>query len=374
MTGLERNGFSSLVDKIECVFLSLTGRCQLSCPGCLFNCMQSDLFRSCGGGEEEGFPVSAYSFEKLLSEIKDMNISKLKFGYADEPLLHPEIADFAALANESGIDVGITTNGVALSPLLAEDLIQADVTSIIVSQGMVRSGSGVRGDCESINNVTKAEEGLDNILVARDKRLTKKKNTTKIFAAIVTESSLCDVTVDGSGFDEVSCFIRKWEGVVDGIIINSFLQRSQPLGGIVTRNPSTPLPSRKPCLSPFKELYLMHDGSTFCCVPAVVDWLWNKEAREKSGGYLSSLGSWKKASLRELAYNSRRKKLQHAHQEARFDDVDLCRNCMAWCQHYPKTERKGAVLMEETSFWTFRRIVEAPVAPKGNDRDFMRER
>jgi len=373
VTGSERNGFPSLADKIECLFLSLTGRCQLSCFGCLFNCTDTDLFRRADVGEKEGSPVSPHSFKQLISEMTEMNISKLKFGYADEPLLHTRIADFAALAYESGIDVGITTNGIDLTPSLSEDLIRAGVTSIIVSRGMVQSRSEVRSVDESIESVTKAEDGLKNLLVARDKFLKKKKNTTKVFTTIVTEGGLCEVTACDGGLDEVSHFIRKWEGSCDGIIVNSFLQRSEPLGGIVTRNPRIPLPSRKPCMSPFKELYLMHDSSTFCCVPAVVDCLRDKASRAEKSGHLWNLGSWKDVSLRELAGNLRRKKLQRVHQEERYDDVDLCHNCMAWCQHYPKTESKGNVLMEETSFWSFRRMMEAPDAPKGNDRDFMRE-
>ncbi len=338
---------------LECVFVSLTGDCRLSCPGCIFHDFSRDFIEPGRRGECDGIrPMPLDVFERLITEMRNMSVRKLKFGFGDEPLLHPDVARYAALAGESGLDVGVTTSARSLAGDVSRELLDAGVRSIIVSLNVTDYSSIISG-----GDNRWVLENLSGLLHARkDIACSGRRVPTRILVGVIARRGVA------KDIERLIKFMEDREMLFDGVIVNAFLERAAPGGGIMTRNPRRPLGQRKPCMSPCKELYLMADGRTFPCVPAAVEHAFMKSncgpARQALAGGRAetwNLGSWPAFSLQELLEKSR--ELRRIHEEERFDEVELCRQCTAWCQHYPKARKKNACVVEETSFWTLERIV-----------------
>jgi len=58
-----------------------------------------------------------------LSELGALGVGSIMYAGEGEPLLHPDIAQIAAHTRSAGIDAAMTTNGVLLTPELAEQLL-----------------------------------------------------------------------------------------------------------------------------------------------------------------------------------------------------------------------------------------------------------
>jgi GTP 3',8-cyclase len=60
---------------------------------------------------------------RVLPEMGSLGVKSIMFAGEGEPLLHKQIVELAGLAVESTIDISFTTNGVLLSPRIAEKLL-----------------------------------------------------------------------------------------------------------------------------------------------------------------------------------------------------------------------------------------------------------
>ncbi len=71
-------------------------------------------------------------FRKILADCEGY-VHTIQFYFQGEPLLHPQLAEMIRLAHEAHIYTTTSTNAQALTPLLAEQLIQSGLDRIIVS-------------------------------------------------------------------------------------------------------------------------------------------------------------------------------------------------------------------------------------------------
>jgi molybdenum cofactor biosynthesis enzyme MoaA len=113
--------------------VSLVGDCNLACPFC----------------HNEGAPLGGSlrieHSRSVMMAAASVGFRRIQFT-GGEPLLHPEVAEFVALARGIVEDVGITTNGTALRKLLP-GLIGAGLTRLHISlQVPVLEASGVGGN------------------------------------------------------------------------------------------------------------------------------------------------------------------------------------------------------------------------------------
>jgi radical SAM protein with 4Fe4S-binding SPASM domain len=61
--------------------------------------------------------------KERLSEMGRLGLRSVMYGGEGEPFLHKDLADIIVHTKRSGIDVGITTNGVLLSPAISEKIL-----------------------------------------------------------------------------------------------------------------------------------------------------------------------------------------------------------------------------------------------------------
>jgi len=107
-------------------FLSIepSSVCQLHCPQC-----------PCGkrGGElrSDAF-MSLSTFNKILHDAKGW-VHTFQFYFQGEPLLNPHLSEMIRLAHEAHIYTICSTNALALTPLLARQLVEAGLDRMVVS-------------------------------------------------------------------------------------------------------------------------------------------------------------------------------------------------------------------------------------------------
>lgn len=83
------------------IYLEITNRCNLSCPFCPPTRRKAEA-------------LSLERFKAILERLEGHG-RLLYFHLKGEPLLHPEIGEFLALAGERGFSVSLTTNGSLLA-------------------------------------------------------------------------------------------------------------------------------------------------------------------------------------------------------------------------------------------------------------------
>jgi radical SAM protein with 4Fe4S-binding SPASM domain len=109
------------------VYVEPTNRCNLSCAFC----PQSLEDYKERAGYWEHIDIDLY--RKVITEIGEMNIKSLKLYFFGEPLLHPKIGEIVFLARQVCNRVELTTNGMPLTELRAQELIDAELDYLRVS-------------------------------------------------------------------------------------------------------------------------------------------------------------------------------------------------------------------------------------------------
>ena len=121
--------------------------CQLKCPEC-------PVGRRDGGISESRHTdrlMSVDLFRKVLEEVKEY-AHTMQFYFQGEPLLNKDLATMIAEAHEAGLYTIVSTNAQAMTEEMAEALVQAGLSRIIVSMdGLTQATYGayrIGGDIE----------------------------------------------------------------------------------------------------------------------------------------------------------------------------------------------------------------------------------
>lgn len=101
--------------------ISPSGACNHRCTYCALDFM-----------EYQQRYLDTNILKERLAEMGELGLKSVMYAGEGEPFLHKDIAEIIEHTKKSGIDVGITTNGVLLNELLAEEML-ADVEWIKVS-------------------------------------------------------------------------------------------------------------------------------------------------------------------------------------------------------------------------------------------------
>ena len=135
--------------------------CQLRCPEC-------PVGRRDGGISESRHTdrlMSVDLFRKVLEEVKQY-AHTMQFYFQGEPLLNKDLATMIAEAHEAGLYTIVSTNAQAMTKELAEALVQAGLSRIIVSMdgltqatyGAYRIGGNIEKAKAALRYLRKAKE------------------------------------------------------------------------------------------------------------------------------------------------------------------------------------------------------------------------
>lgn len=138
-------------EQIQKLYVEASSRCNLACKMC---------FRHSWVGERFG-DLDPEVFARVMDEPVLRDTRTVFFGGMGEPLVHPALAEMAALASARGKKVELVTNGTLLNCEKAKELLNAGVTRIWVSidelyenYGKIQVGSDfelVLGNLETFN-------------------------------------------------------------------------------------------------------------------------------------------------------------------------------------------------------------------------------
>ena len=140
-------------EAIRKLYVEASSRCNLRCKMC---------FRHSWVGEHFG-DLDPAAFARVMDDSVLSTAETVFFGGMGEPLVHPALAEMAALASVRGKQVELVTNGTLLTQEKARELMQAGVSRIWVSidelyeaYGKIQIGSDfnlVLGNLESFNEL-----------------------------------------------------------------------------------------------------------------------------------------------------------------------------------------------------------------------------
>jgi MoaA/NifB/PqqE/SkfB family radical SAM enzyme len=119
----------------------------------------------CAGRHMDQTDLDPGSFARILDSLPELE--HLELQGEGEPLLHPAFFEMARAARARGIEVSTITNGSLFSPERIEKLLDADLTSLLVSiESPDPSGfASIRG-----GRLDKVVEGIGALLAARAAR------------------------------------------------------------------------------------------------------------------------------------------------------------------------------------------------------------
>lgn len=133
--------------------------CQLRCPECPVGRHES---------VHHGAPqvLSLEDYTRILDQVSPYAYTLILY-WQGEPLLHPHIVDMVRMARARGMYVLLSTNAQALTPALAEGLIRAGLSRIVVSLDGLSPESyaayRVGGDVEQ------AKQAIGHLRAAKDR-------------------------------------------------------------------------------------------------------------------------------------------------------------------------------------------------------------
>ncbi len=114
--------FFEMADFPQFIILSVTTRCNLSCPHCFRNIM---YWRP--------YDMELHLFEKLLDELAMHPECTLKLGGMGEPSVHPKIRDFIFLLAEKKVPTIIFTNGMLFEQFSPHEIVELGFNRLVVS-------------------------------------------------------------------------------------------------------------------------------------------------------------------------------------------------------------------------------------------------
>lgn len=137
------------------IYVEPTNRCNLNCRICVRQ----------NWTDEQGV-MEIDTYEALIGSLsKTPTVDTIHFGGYGEPLLHPEIKRMIRMAKEVDRKTELITNGMLLSPSIAENLVDARLDTLIFSlEGLtpgtyeaVRQGASFKEFTEGIRSLSQAK-------------------------------------------------------------------------------------------------------------------------------------------------------------------------------------------------------------------------
>jgi len=124
---------------LDQIYFYLTEGCNLACR----HCWLAPKFDPDGNK----YPVlDPYLFQSIIAEAKPLGLTKVKLT-GGEPLLHPRFEDLLFLLNQEKIGVTIETNGMLMTPAIAEKIaaVKNPFVSVSIDGIDARTHDGIRG-------------------------------------------------------------------------------------------------------------------------------------------------------------------------------------------------------------------------------------
>ena len=283
LTGLQ-------IGRPDLLILETTNHCNLQCP-------------ICGAGNEPHSMIKGYlpreQFEALVATAYELQPRTVCLHARGEPLLHPHLAELVGMLHKKGLHTHLATNGLLLTPSIAQELQAAGLDQLVVSHPGL-SAENYRA-CRGTDLLPTYEAALMDAL----KTWEGSGQEVRIRCLM-----LSNLLVDGPA--AITRFLTRW--LVHPAVSRIEFTGYQPWPHHVYEELLQGLHTKpRICTQTFDQLTMLWDGTLTPCT-------------NDTRGELA-LGTWPDMSL-VSAFNCRRvRQIRQAHMHPPPRDL-VCRHCL----------------------------------------------
>jgi len=277
------------------ITVELTNQCNVSCTFCprqkvpmQIGCMDFDLYK------------------KIIDEASEHLPVKLVIFFRGESLLHPQFIECLSYAKKRGIGpVQFASNALALTPDIAEQMLEADIDFISFSLDTLD---------ECVYNRTRAtgnlNKSIENVIALSD-MVKKRRNEGK--SAPTLQVSTIKIPDYVEGHNE---FVEFWKKYVD--IVRVYYEHDDN-GRFRDPEVEKELPQmeeRCACRKIFTDFLIYWDGRLALC-----NYDWRGGLAPLNVNNMSIMEAWNSETYEQV---------RRMHNENTFDDSNMCKNCQHW--------------------------------------------
>jgi MoaA/NifB/PqqE/SkfB family radical SAM enzyme len=288
------------------LLLDLATLCNLHCPQCPV----------WGSGRKEDIKkivgvMDVDNYRRILDEIMQAPALVVPNLYG-EPLLAPNIGKRITEMKSRGISVAINTNGLALTPELADFFVAVGLDSIFFSLDAMSPETleKVRG----IRDIHRLEVAVEMMLRARGE-----KSVPRIGVSFNEQPD---------NLHEREAFVAHWGDRVDCVRVGLHFKDG--------RFASLQEPAiRKPCPAIYTTIPINHNGTAnICCLDCFQT---TNMGNVFADGGVEAV--WKGQAFTQVRY---------LHETGQWDKLPLCRHCNGWAQYEFTEEIRGDFLIRQS--------------------------
>jgi len=249
---------------------------------------------------KQGF-MSKKLYQKIIDQASELGVDFVNLHNFGEPLLDKDFVWRVEYAKQRGVAwVSTNTNGQVLNKKLSKQLIKAGLDEIFISL-----------DAATKKTYQKIRIGLDF-----DKIVRNIKNLASLRKKMNKDNP--KIIVDFLEFDlnrqETNTFIKKWQGIVDGVCISQIHDWSLKKKNLFKSKFANYVSfSQSPCRLPFTELLINWDGTACLC------------CQDIEGEVI--VGDANKQSLKKIWQGRVLDKIRKKHLTLDVNDLPLCQDC-----------------------------------------------
>ena len=264
----------------------LNSTCQMRCSFCTH-----------GQRKVEKRFLTFDQFRRVIDEGAEHGLCSIKLNYINEPLLNKDLPRFIRYAKSKGVlNVYFATNGLLLKPAMAEALIDAGVTKIMVSLDATTAET-----FQQMRHSARFDEIVENIHY-----LINLRNTLGLAWPLVRVNFVKTLV----NYHEADEFLAKWQGVADMI---GYQDQVAVPGAEQELLRDKNMDSFR-CAFPFKLMVIDSGGNILpCCT---------------FSGRRMPMGNIRSGTVKMAwdCFNMHR--LQELHREGRYRELPVCVECV----------------------------------------------
>lgn len=240
-------------------------------------------------------------FKKIANECSKYHWTLLRLVGFGEPMLHPRFIEMVNYAKGIGCNVGIITNGSLLDEKIARFLLESEIDAVDISVDAFSKET-----YEKIRRGLNFEKLVDNVKMFVTMR-DKMQKDTFIFCSIVEQKEV---------MLELSEALEFWGNIADKAVSRKFLT----FGLLEDEEKRVPYyETRVPCFLLYDRINVDVNGQIRLC------------------GYDSfgktDFGNIKDTKIREAWHSKELNRIRKCHQDGRFEDTGICKDCQDWPFH-----------------------------------------
>jgi|MDTC01.2.fsa_nt_gb MoaA/NifB/PqqE/SkfB family radical SAM enzyme len=280
------------------VIAGLSFACNAKCIHCIYDSFPETKKETAG---VESLFMDEDVFKRIADECSRFPWALLRLVGFGEPMLHPKFDKLIKYAKEVGCNVGIITNGSLLNEERAKALLDAEVDAIDISVDAFS-----KEVYERIRVGLDFDKLLENVKMLVDLR-NKMKKKTFVFCSIVEQEE---------SMPELEEALDFWNKIADKAVSRKFLTFG------LFKNDERRIPyyeRRIPCFLLYDRINIDVGGIIRLCG-------YDSFGKTNFGDIRNTLiqDAWKSEKL---------KGIRKLHQSARFEEVEICKDCVDWPFH-----------------------------------------